>query len=192
MLVIRAINGSALGLSRSLRPRVPAALWTYPPARSFAMSSPVEAKASTSMPPWKKPTREVQTPVLRVYNSLTRSKVSLEVPTSRWQADHQLLSSRTSLSLLEVTESTGIIVDRQYTTLHTWATRGMSTCGSSLRNGSRWSQELSHPGYHTADTKRLLRLRCKLCHECNGYRRQGELFGSLQSALQLISWHRSL
>lgn len=34
----------------------------------------MSAAASTSAPVWVKPTKEVEEPVLRVYNSLTRSK----------------------------------------------------------------------------------------------------------------------
>jgi hypothetical protein len=41
------------------------------------MSASVEAKASGSnMPKWIKPVKQLDEPVLKVYNSLTRSKVS--------------------------------------------------------------------------------------------------------------------
>lgn len=45
--------------------------------RSFTMTTPVDLpKASSSaMPEWVRPIKEVQEPVLKVYNSLTRTKV---------------------------------------------------------------------------------------------------------------------
>ena len=84
--------------------------------RPIAMSIITEApKPSSSQPEWRRPQARVEEPVLRVYNSLTRSKVSfVHAPLAL------KLTTRMYLRPRKADKSTGTIVVRQSTTHLTW------------------------------------------------------------------------
>ena len=89
--------------------------------RSLSMSVAQELpKASSSTPPtWYEPQREVEEPVLRVYNSLTRSKVCDERLFQLGGLNGRMCSSRG-----EPDKSIGTTAVPQCMTCHTWVMLG--------------------------------------------------------------------
>ena len=72
------------------------------------------------MPEWVKPTQVIVEPVLKVYNSLTRTKVSTAL--------HGINPNvRKSSSRPKDGKSTGTTADRLFTTRRTWAMPGESS-----------------------------------------------------------------
>lgn len=77
---------------------------------------------SVQQPPWSVPKRQSEEPVLRIYNSLTKTKVSLKFCQPYRERSHMIY--RQSLSHVMVVMSNGTTVVPQFMMLHIWDMQG--------------------------------------------------------------------
>lgn len=121
---------------------------------------------ATQQPTWTAPKRATAEPVLKVFNSLTRTKVcSLGLSLSRRLKYHRQ-------SLFQGTDATssGIIVAQPFTMLHIWAMRGTIAPSPHCWEELTTTQKLCYAGYSSTDNDRLSRIRCSFCHEYHRHR----------------------